>query len=985
MKAAFLIAVVFFVGVSAWPQTARSSLNGKVTDQTGAVIPQATVSVSGPQGSQMTTTTDHDGGFRIPGLLPGSYTVAAQAKGFATYNKANVNLAPGRSQTLNITLEIETREEKVDVPGEEGRPQLDVSSSSNASSLIIKGKDLEALSDDPDELQAELTALAGPAAGPNGGQIYIDGFTGGQLPPKSAIREIRINQNPFSAQYERLGYGRIEIFTKPGSDKLHGQFFFDDSNSVFNSRNPFVFTPKPAYNTEIFDGNLGGPLGRKASFFLDASRRNINEFAAIHATDPDLGAGTFTESLPNPRTRTSITPRLDFQLSPTNTLTVRYQLTHDTNENSGLSQFSLPSQAYNLNETEQTIQVSDTQILSPRVVNETRFQFQRETSHQLPVNNLTQVQVQGAFTGGGNAEGEVRNTENNYELQNYMSVIRGKHLIKFGGRLRGLTIANLSRPNFNGTFIFSNVYSGGQLARTALQAYESAKAGNCIATNYSASACPSQFSITAGRPDLQLKWFDAGLYAEDEWRARPNLSFTYGLRYELQNNIHDHHDFAPRLGVAWGPGSDGRSAPQTVLRAGAGIFYDRFGWNLLEQAERLNGLNQKSFVLENPDFYSPIPSLSQLETLPIAAPTSYRVSPGLQAPYTIESAASVERQITKAATVSVTYLNSRGEHAFYIRNINAPYISGGPRPNANAGNIYEYDSEGIFHQNQLIANARVAVGRRISLFGFYTLNYADSNVSGQPGGKALFSGGTMSSANFLSNQWDPMADYGRAAFDVRHRAFIGGSIEVPHGFRLSPFIMINSGQPYNITTGQDNNGDSIFNDRPILLSSAPCGAYSASGTVYCTPLGTFSTAVGPNTPLTSIVPINYGTGPANVTVNLRLSKTIGLGREVKGASGGGMGGPKMGGQGGGPPGGGLGPRGLSGASGMPFSNLRTTNRRYSLTFSISARNLLNHINPGAPVGNLSSPFFGQSISIAGGPFSSASANRRVDMQVMFSF
>ncbi|MBV9626306.1 MAG: carboxypeptidase regulatory-like domain-containing protein [Acidobacteria bacterium] len=975
------IALFLLLGASASAQTGRAGLNGKITDQTGAVIPQATVSVTGPEGKEITTTSDREGGFEIPGLLPGAYTVAARAKGFAAYSKANVIVTGGRSQTLNITLEIQTREEKVDVPGEEGRPQLDVSAASNASSLIIKGKDLEALSDDPDELQAELTALAGPAAGPNGGQIYIDGFTGGQLPPKSAIREIRINQNPFSAQYDRLGYGRIEIFTKPGSDKLHGQFFFNDSNSVFNSRNPFVFTPKPSYNTDIFDGNLGGPLTKKASFFLDASRRNINEFAAIHATDPDLG-GTFTEALPNPRTRTSIAPRLDFQLSPRNTLTVRYQLTHDSDTNSGLSQFSLPSQAYNLNETEQTIQVSDTQILSPRLVNETRFQFQRETSHQLPISNLTAVQVQGAFTGGGNVEGELRNSENTYELQNYMSLTRGKHLIKFGGRLRGLTIANFSRPNFNGTFVFANVYSGGQLAATALQAYESAKAGNCMATNYSAAACPSQFSITTGRPDLQLNWFDAGIYAEDEWRVRPNLSFTYGLRYEVQNNVHDHADFAPRLGVAWGLGSDGKSAPKTVLRAAAGVFYDRFGWNLLEQAERLNGVNQQSFVIENPDFYTTIPGLSQLETLSSSALTTYQVSPDLRAPYTIQSAASVERQITKAATVSITYLNSRGEHAFYIRNINAPYVAGGPRPDGNSGNVYQYDSEGLFRQNQLIANARVALGHRISLFGFYTLNYADSNVGGQTGGAALFSSGTMSSASFLSNQWNPMADYGRASFAVRHRAFIGGSIEGPHGFRLSPFIMINSGQPYNITTGEDNNGDSIFNDRPVLLSAAPCGANTVSGSVYCTPLGGFDTAVGSTTPATSIVPINYGTGPGNVTLNLRLSKTIGLGREVKGGvSGAGSDGPKMGGR----REGGLGPRGLSGMSGMPSLSGRATNRRYNLTFSISARNLLNNVNPGPPVGNLSSPFFAQSISIAGGPFSSASANRRVDLQVMFSF
>ena len=163
----------------------------------------------------------------------------------------------------------------------------------NASSIIIKGKDLEALSDDPDELQAELQALAGPSAGPNGGQIYIDGFTGGQLPPKASIREIRINQNPFSAQYDKLGYGRIEIFTKPGTNKFHGQFLFNDNNSIFNAPNPFA-AQTPSYQTELFNGSVSGPLSKTASFFFNAERRNINDPSVVNVPfDPGSPAIRF--------------------------------------------------------------------------------------------------------------------------------------------------------------------------------------------------------------------------------------------------------------------------------------------------------------------------------------------------------------------------------------------------------------------------------------------------------------------------------------------------------------------------------------------------------------------------------------------------------------------------------------------------------------------------------------------------------------------
>jgi len=973
--------VLALLSWSAFAQAPTATLSGKVTDQTGAVIPQATVTLSTASGTRATATTDQLGGYQIQSLPAGSYNVSATAKGFANFSRSNVALGPGQSQTLDVTLQVKAQEEKVNVNGEEGQPQLDVSSDSNAGALIIKGKDLEALSDDPDELQSELQALAGPSAGPNGGQIYIDGFTGGQLPPKSAIREIRINQNPFSAQYDKLGYGRIEIFTKPGSDKFHGQFFFNDSNSVLNSRNPYV-PVKPDYNSEIFDGNFGGPINKKASFFIDASRRNMNDFSAIAAIDPaqlpyPLPAGfqpaLLNQSIANPRTRTSISPRIDFQLTPTNTLTARYQLTHESEQNGGLGSFSLPSVGYDLNETEHTLQISDTQILGPNVVNESRFQFQRETNHQLPIGTGPFIDVQSSFTTGESTEGLVRTTQDNYEFQNYTSVTRGRHLIKFGARLRGITSSESTDANFNGTFVFSSP-DGTRLA--ALQAYQNASHGLCQSgANYNPLNCPSQFSISTGAPRVSVGWFDAGLYAEDEWRLKPNLSVTYGLRFESQNNIHDHADFAPRIGIAWGLGSNGKSAPKTVLRGGFGIFYDRFGYNLVEQADLLDGVTQQKAVVAAPQFFSAdgsgIPSFSQLAA--IGSPTVYQISPNLRAPYTIQSAASIERQITKTATFSVTYLNSRGEHAFYIDNVNAPapWLNGA-RPQAtlyNNDNIYQYGSGGIFRQNQLIANIRVSTGKRLSLFGFYTLNYANSNASSGGSAGGFFSSGGTSSASFLSNQFDPLADYGRAAFDVRHRAFIGGNITLPYAFSLSPFIIINSGQPYNLTTGQDNNGDSIFNDRPSFVS--------ANENAVCTTRADFATSVT----AFGEAPVNYCTGPSNTTFNLRMSKTIGFGPETKGGPAGGA----LGGHHG--HGGGLGPGGLSGNGGNAFFRGPggAVNHLYNLTFSISVRNLFNTFNPGNPIGNLSSPRFGEAISVGGGPFASASANRRVDLQVRFSF
>ncbi len=977
--AAFLLLASYAVA-----QASSGTLKGRVTDPSGAVIPGANVTAVNSTGKKTTAVTDPQGAYEIKGLAPGKYTVTTSAKGFAVSTGQNVAISPGQAQQFDVALEIEVEKQKLEVQDENVTVSTDASD--NASAIVIKGKDLDALPDDPDELEQDLQALAGPSAGPNGGQIYIDGFTGGQLPPKSSIREIRINQDPFSAQYDKLGYGRIEIFTKPGTDQYHGELFFDGNDSAFNSLNPF--TPDvPAYNSELFHASVGGPLAKKASFFFNVEGRHINDSNVVDARVPLVSDPSktqeFIDAIPNPRTRLNLGPRVDYQISKNNTLTVRYQFFHETENNEGIGQFSLPSQAYDSTEDEHTLQVSDTQILSTNVVNETRFQFNRDNTSQTVQNFSPTIMVLGAFTGGGNQDGNQKDHENRYEFQNYTSVVRHTHLIKFGARLRGTTDSSSSSSNFNGVFTFSS-----------LAAYSNLLLSGGTCTALSLLPCgPTQFSQTKGQPLVNVGVVDAGLYAEDDWRVRPNFTLSYGLRFETQNQIHDHGDWAPRLSLAWGLGRGNNPSPKTVLRAGFGIFYDRFSYNLVEQAERLNGITQQQFIVSNPTFYLnniPPSFASAAQT----SPTIYQISPTLRAPMIMQSAASIERQVTKNATVAVTYLNANGQHQFFLRNANAPlpgtYVGAGSgvRPFGGTDNIYQYDSEGIFRQNQMIANVRISAGARLSLFGYYTLNYANSDLgsgTGSGGGAGFFSGGSTSTPNFLTNQYDPMADYGRSNFDVRHRAFLGGTISMPYAFRLSPFMIVSSGMPYDITTGTDLNGDSIFNDRPALLSTTTCAAKKpiATGAV-CTPLGTFNTAPAAGQ---AIAPVNSETGPTLFTLNLRLSKTFGFGRETKGSA---SGGPGFGGgrHGPGGPGGGLGPGGLSGAGGGGhggmFGNFNS-GRRCSMTFSVSARNALNRVNLATPVGELTSPLFAQSNGLAGGPFSSQGAVRRIDLQVLFSF
>jgi carboxypeptidase family protein len=921
-------------------QETNGALRGQVTDPSGAAISGASVIMTPTSGSPVVVQSGAQGVYEFKNLAVGKYTLTVAATGFTLYENDNVVIAD-QPLRLNVTMAIEVETQKVQVS--DTAPTIDVNPSNNAGSITISGKELEALPDDPDELQSDLEALAGPSAGPNGGQMYIDGFTAGQLPPKSSIREIRINQNPFSSEYDKLGYGRIEVFTKPGTDKYHGQVFADGNDSPWNSPNPFITSIPPYYSTQ-FNGNIGGPLNKSASFFFNIDRRDVNELSAINATDPTTGL-TFASSIANPRQRTNISPRLDWALTKNNTLTMRYQYYRDTETGNLTNQFSLPTQAYYSKSTEDTVQLSDTQVYGSKIVNETRFQYNRDNNVQTPESENPAVNVLGNFLGGGNSEGNLNDLQHSYEVQNYTSLIHGNHTMKFGARFRDTQDLDYSTAGFNSTFIFPS-----------FAAYE--------------NSTPTQLSVTTGSPNATVNYYDFEPYFQDDWRVRSNITLSLGLRFETQNAIHDHGDWAPRLGFAWGVG--GRSAaPKVVIRGGAGIFYDRFQVANLLQAERLNGITQEQFVVTNPTCF---PGLDTPLTTPISscgpppaiASTTYQIGPTLHAPYTVQSAISVERQMTKSATLTVNYLNSRGFDQFLTINADARYPGTPCYPNCgnpSSTNLYRYVSEGNFKQNQLMVISNVRVGSKVQMFGYYSLNFANSDTSGIN--------------SFPSNSYDISQDYGRASFDVRNRLFLGGSIAFPYLFRLSPFMVVSSGSPFSIVSPLDLNGDSQYNDRPGLVSTATCPlGTKPSGYVYCTPYGTFdgSGATG------ALLPINYGTGPNHFVMNLRLTKTFGFGPKTKatgaGQGPGGPGGPGGGGRRGGPLFGGGGPMAMSSNS----------DRRYNLTLGISARNAFNNVNVASPGGVLGSRFFGVSNALQGGPFSPGSAaNRRIDVQATFSF
>ncbi len=954
------------------------TLHGVVTDESGALVPGARVTVLNTTGPVKSATSGDDGSYSIAGIAPGQYSVQAASPGLAQAQPASVAIPAGpQAVALNLQLKVAAERQEVTVQENAG-PMVSVDPSQNAGALILRGADLDALADDPDDLQADLQALAGPSAGPGGGQIYIDGFTGGTLPSKDSIREVRINQNPFSPEFDKLGYGRIEILTKPGTDKFHGNVNIQEGDDIFNSRNPYAAEKSPLLQQQ-YGGTLGGSLSPKASFFLDFTDRNIDSGSIINAVvagSNPLGT-PFNQVVVAPQNYLRTSQRVDYQLTKNNTLTLRYGYTRNGVNDQGIGGFNLATIGQYGIGTDHTVQATETAVLSSKVINETRFQLYHREADQTPNFNLPGINVQGAFNAGGAQPGRITDTENHYELQNYTTIASGAHSWKFGMRVRAVTIDNFQANG--GTYTFGGQCDPGDATcLTSIQLYQQALAGQ---------AGPSQITITSGNPFVSIHQIDAGLFVGDDWRVKPNLTLSLGLRYETQTNISDHADWAPRFGFAWAPGqSKNNPRPKMVFRGGFGIFYDRFSESNILNIDRLDAQPQYKFVgaqTQLPFIYQTdssgnvVPVLPSLQTLLAAtgilpAHTTEELAANLRTPYIMQSAFTVERQLPKNTTVSVSYVNSHGLHELRSQDINAP-VEGtytgpgtGVFPYGNVGPILLVESAGIFNQNQLVTSVRTQLNRDISLNAFYMYGRAYSNTDG---------------VNTLpSNPYSTAGEYGPSSLDIRNRAFIGGTITTVERIQLAPFLLMNSGAPFNIVTGTDPYGTTILSTARPGIAAGPGPGIIPYGSLFLDP--------NPQ-PGERILGRNFARAPGIINFNLRVARTWGFGaaREDSAAArprggGGGVGGPR-GGAGGGPRGGGP-PDGGPGFFGGGGGNAA---KRYNLTLALQGRNVLNHVNRATPNGIITSPLFLESNSIAGGfgAFAESANNRRMEWQLRFTF
>jgi hypothetical protein len=935
-RKAVVLALSLLSPLAVCSQAARQMgvVRGEVKDPTGAVVPGAQITLAGS--SQVHQTETHsDGRFSIR-TLPGSYTLKVNAKGFAPV-RTGIELPQGAIKEMSIPLELARDRETVTVMA--SVKSVSINPDENSSAMVFRGKDLNALSDDPDQLQSELQQLAGAVAGPNGGEIYVDGFAGGRLPPKSSILEIRVNQNPFSSEYDKIGYGRVEIITKPGSQKYHGQLSAYGNSSEMNSANPMLST-QPQYYLYSYSGDLSGPLGKNAAFMLGAYKVVKQDQNIVSAVNPLDTSTRIKQAVANPSSVVVVNPRVDIQAGK-HTLSFRDYFYSSEQTGAGAGALSLASQAFSTKFQQNTFQFSDSFLISPKFLNELHAQWRRAITSQTAASNAPAVIVSGAFIGGGNLEGTVHDNQNILELRNIGTATLGNHTLRFGVSLRGYVDANSSTAGGNGVYVFGT-----------LAAYQ--------------AGIPSQYSGTIiNNPVARVFMADGSGFFQDDWRVRPNLMIGIGVRYEAQNWLRNHTDWAPRLALAWSPGRPSSSGGKTVIRAGYGWFYDRFtvpsafssaGVPYVIQTIHDNRVNQQSYVVNNPGFFNPNAAATkgQITSSPSAVPSYHTIDSKFRSALNMQAGLGVDRQFAKAFTANLTYLFTQGAHQYFSNNVTAPlfnlatYSVVGPPP---AVYNYQYQSGGFFRQHQVVASANIQ-SRQLIVNGSYAFNVAKSDMQGLE--------------SFVSLPQNPGFDYGTASFGVRHRFTVLQSYNAPFGFVVASLLTGQSGTPFNVTTGSDLTGNNQFNARPGYgVCGAPGVVSTRFGCLDPNPAGKGE----------RIVPFGIGVGPRNLLLDLRVSKTFGIGPRMTVESAGKTLSADDG----------VGDRGLSGKSASILLNANAP-RRYNLTFVVGGSNVLNIVNWGTPNGVLGSPLFNQSQSLAGGAFANPTpGNRAIIFQTNLSF
>ncbi len=769
------------------------TLSGVILDPTKAPIPQVRVKlVSQAYKQAFETTSDAAGEFEFSGLAFGKYILKVEAPGFETTTlPVQVDSAP--SAALRVRLKIAAESEEVTVSATS--PDA-VAADQNADLVQIKQKLYFELPVRDGDALAVISVFSNPASlGAGGISIVVDGVEDSNLDiPVSTIKKVYINKNPYSAEFARPGTGRVEVITEKGSQHhFHRRVFFSLHNSALNASNAFSKV-KPPLQRESIEGEFDGRLpGTKATFLVGAEFSAKNDGSVVKAQTPD---GALVENVTARERKPRLLARVDYQLNPIHTLTVRYKFKDVSARNQGVGGFNLPERGTNFSESEHQTRIADNALFSSNFLNELRFSIQNRHKDTRSLTDRLAIIVLDAFSGGG-AQISQDQREISLDFQDVASLITGKHSLRFGGGVRPRFFDVSDASNFGGTFRFSSL------------------------SDFNNNR-PFLFTVSQGNPDIAFTQQEFFYFLQDEIHLHPTVSLSLGLRHELQTNLGDHNNLAPRIALAYAPGGG-----RTVFRAGGGIFYERQPAIMQQQRLLLDGLRIREAVFSNPSF-PVLPGGSGLATFP--TPSVVRIAPDMRTPYLVQTGLGFERRFGKRNnSLAVEYTELRGVKLYRTRNINAPLPGTGVRPDPRFLNINQFESTASSRSHNLTVTLQANVSGRFEFLSQYTLSRSMDDSSG------MFS--------LPADNFDLRDERGRSDFDRRHRFNFAGTFRLPLGFRMGTIASFASGLPFNIKTGRDDNGDTVANDRPP--------------------------GVGRNT----------GEGPGFANVDVRLSKKFRMGKD----------------------------------------------------------------------------------------------------------
>ena len=829
---------------------------GVVTDPSGAVVPGAQVHASTGESA----TTDELGRFTFACVAPGAVTVHAQADGFTA---AAATASAQTGGTAHVTLRMDLAEVNTQVSvRSDAATSLDNDRGAGTTTLTVN--DIQQLPDDPDDLLQQLQLLASSGGGNRtAATVVVNGFQNGSaMPPKSSIASIRVNPDPIAPEYERdnSSGGRIEITTKPGTDRLHGALFFTDSDSSFNATDPYSVTATPA-DKHRYGFELGGPLvAKKRGFALALEKRDINEFNIVNALTLDSNLNQVSEqaTIPAPQRLWIGSAQTDWQLTDKDIATLSYSANVNSLGNQGVGGQTIEQAGYSSRIAEYDLRFTNTYAENTHLLHETRIGYTWKRTQQIPNSTAPALQVEGYFNSGGATSQNLNNREHDLEIDDDAILTVGKHELKFGAQSLGIFVHDYDPDTFNGAYVFgggsapaldaNNQPTGATTTITPIQQYQRAL------QNLPGGA-PTTYQVTTGTPLVPYTQWRLGLFAQDTVKLMPRLNITAGLRYALQTSPNTFLNLGPRLGLAWSP--DKQS--MWTLHVRAGIFNVSLDPTDAAQVNRLNGVRQQQATVYSPQYIHPltlIPGAIEVGTIWQFTHAFEQIPVG-------EFAFGVEHDLPHHwhPNAWFTWYSAWGDPRTV--NINAPLVQSSvgtppnptvallaPRPGPPNLNIFEYQNSA--HNSGSVAYVGIeqkSYKRWTSNLGFWNVDlYSDS---GTPQSSYTKRG------EFARPDWQSSG------------ALLEEEFKLPYKIDFSLWTYWHYGMPYNITTGTDANGDGDFNDRPSFAQAPGDGVYS-------TPYGLMTT----NT-VNGNVPRNRGTMPLVVHMYSNLSRSFNLSSKKK--------------------------------------------------------------------------------------------------------